>query len=431
MPAASKATTPETTSSRRSKIWPRSSVPRLRRAISSSSSQRSSADSCPPPLPPARADPPLFSGWLVTRRSPFPLPENTWTGRECPLCPPAETSRRPDALYLPGGTAHGRTEIRLTVLGWTLTMAAAGSAAWARRLPARKAPADRRRRELRPDFGGRRHRGSRRRRDRGRRRRHLGPRRLRRKVQLALRNAAARSHRGRDRAQVARSEQLVRGRPAHPGRRHPAEERFDTDLELGRRHRYRGDRRQGHGRELGRRGECPATSAAQPASSSGGSISADERRRRPRRLVERRRHRVREAHGRVVAGSSGGAVSVAFAAGNAKGGELSSSGGGVATKVDPAVGLEIDASSSGGSVDCDLPLTVRGRIGRDDVHGPLNGGGPLSSSLERRRHRHRRPLSPRGARRRPAARRCYSGGSTRLQAVASPDSKPSAKSGMR
>ena len=86
---------------------------------------------------------------------------------------------------------------------------------------------------------------------------------------------------------------------------------------------------------------------------------------------------IREARGRVVAESSGGGVSVAFAAGNAKGGDLSSSGGGVAAQVDPAVGLEIDASSSGGSVACDLPLTVRGRIGRNEVHGTLNGGGPL------------------------------------------------------
>ena len=86
---------------------------------------------------------------------------------------------------------------------------------------------------------------------------------------------------------------------------------------------------------------------------------------------------IREARGRVVAESSGGAVSVTFAAGNAKGGDLSSSGGGVAAQVDPTVGLEIDASSSGGAVDCDLPLTVRGRVGRNDVHGTLNGGGPL------------------------------------------------------
>ena len=86
---------------------------------------------------------------------------------------------------------------------------------------------------------------------------------------------------------------------------------------------------------------------------------------------------IREAHGAVVAGSSGGAVSVSFAAGNAHGGSLDSSGGGVEARLDPAVGLEIDASSSGGSVDCDLPLTVHGRVGRDDVRGTLNGGGAL------------------------------------------------------
>ncbi len=86
---------------------------------------------------------------------------------------------------------------------------------------------------------------------------------------------------------------------------------------------------------------------------------------------------IRDAHGKVVAESSGGAVSVTFAAGNAMGGHLSSSGGGVEARLDPAVALEIDASSSGGAVDCDLPLTVRGKIGRDDVHGTLNGGGAL------------------------------------------------------
>lgn len=112
-------------------------------------------------------------------------------------------------------------------------------------------------------------------------------------------------------------------------------------------------------------------------SSSGGSISADDIGGDLEADSSGGGVQVREAHGAVVAESSGGAVSVGFAAGNAKGGSLSSSGGGVAATIDPAVGLEIDASSSGGSVDCDLPLTVRGKIGRDDVHGTLNGGGPL------------------------------------------------------
>lgn len=112
-------------------------------------------------------------------------------------------------------------------------------------------------------------------------------------------------------------------------------------------------------------------------SSSGGSISADGIAGDLEAESSGGSVDIREAHGAVVAESSGGAVSVAFAAGNGKGGNLSSSGGGVEARVDPAVGLEIDASSSGGAVDCDLPLTVRGKIGRDDVHGTLNGGGSL------------------------------------------------------
>jgi hypothetical protein len=87
--------------------------------------------------------------------------------------------------------------------------------------------------------------------------------------------------------------------------------------------------------------------------------------------------RIDEAGGAVTAGSSGGSVSVAFAAGNARGGSLDSSGGGVSAQVDPGVGLEIDAAASGGSVDCDLPVTVRGRMSRDSIHGQLNGGGSV------------------------------------------------------
>lgn len=87
--------------------------------------------------------------------------------------------------------------------------------------------------------------------------------------------------------------------------------------------------------------------------------------------------RIEEAHGAVVAESSGGPVRVGFGAGNAKGGDLSSSGGGVEVRVDPAVGLEVDASTSGGRVHCDLPVTVRGKLSKDKLRGPLNGGGAL------------------------------------------------------
>jgi len=83
------------------------------------------------------------------------------------------------------------------------------------------------------------------------------------------------------------------------------------------------------------------------------------------------------AGGRVKAGSSGGPVRVSFAGGNSKGGDVDSSGGGVATTLDRGAGIELDAASTGGPVDCDLPVTMEGHVSRDKLHGKLNGGGAL------------------------------------------------------
>jgi hypothetical protein len=101
--------------------------------------------------------------------------------------------------------------------------------------------------------------------------------------------------------------------------------------------------------------------------------------------------RIREAGGRVEARSSGGPVTVRFAAGNNRGGVLSSSGGGLRAELDPSVALTIDASTSGGNVESELPMTTRGAAQRDDadwpskpfrkpttsLRGDLNGGGAL------------------------------------------------------
>ncbi|HXT52024.1 MAG TPA: hypothetical protein VN811_13350, partial [Thermoanaerobaculia bacterium] len=68
--------------------------------------------------------------------------------------------------------------------------------------------------------------------------------------------------------------------------------------------------------------------------------------------------------GRVTADSSGGPVTAVLAASNTAGASLSSSGGGVRVAVDAGARLSIDASSSGGSVVCDLPVTVQGKQSR-------------------------------------------------------------------
>lgn len=84
---------------------------------------------------------------------------------------------------------------------------------------------------------------------------------------------------------------------------------------------------------------------------------------------------IADAGSEVTASTSGGSVRVAFRAGNAKGGTLETSGGGVEVRVDPRVGLDLDASCSGGKVRTDLPVGVVGSVSEDGLRGTLNGGG--------------------------------------------------------
>ncbi len=86
---------------------------------------------------------------------------------------------------------------------------------------------------------------------------------------------------------------------------------------------------------------------------------------------------IEDVSGAVEAHTSGGPVRARFSAGNASGGSLSSSGGGITAIIDPAVSLDVDAHTSGGRVSVDLPITARGSWSRNTVRGELNGGGPL------------------------------------------------------
>ena len=81
------------------------------------------------------------------------------------------------------------------------------------------------------------------------------------------------------------------------------------------------------------------------------------------------------ASGRVDAHTSGGDVNVALARGNAKGGEIETSGGDIKLRVDPAVSLDLDASASSGEVTSNLPLKVTGVISPSRLHATLGAGG--------------------------------------------------------
>jgi DUF4097 and DUF4098 domain-containing protein YvlB len=85
---------------------------------------------------------------------------------------------------------------------------------------------------------------------------------------------------------------------------------------------------------------------------------------------------IENATGKVEGSTSGGGINVTLASPMKEEVRLSTSGGGVTVKVPEGAAFNLDASTSGGGVTCDLPVTVQGRMERNRLQGPVNGGGP-------------------------------------------------------
>ncbi len=84
---------------------------------------------------------------------------------------------------------------------------------------------------------------------------------------------------------------------------------------------------------------------------------------------------IKEIAGVVNAHTSGGPIDVSFS-GPLKGDcEFSTSGGGITVHVDPKSDFNLDAGTSGGGVNCRVPVTVTGEIKRNQIVGKVNGGG--------------------------------------------------------
>ena len=81
------------------------------------------------------------------------------------------------------------------------------------------------------------------------------------------------------------------------------------------------------------------------------------------------------ARGRVDADTSGGHIEVGLVKGNDRGGRIESSGGSVTVALDPNVNLNLDASTSAGSVTTDVPVKVVGKVSRSEIRGTLGSGG--------------------------------------------------------
>ncbi|MEO8036769.1 MAG: DUF4097 family beta strand repeat-containing protein, partial [Acidobacteriota bacterium] len=85
--------------------------------------------------------------------------------------------------------------------------------------------------------------------------------------------------------------------------------------------------------------------------------------------------RLASVTGGVDAQTSGGSVTANFA-GQPHPSKLFTSGGDVMVTVGGSAGLDLDAKSSGGDVESDLPVTIQGGHRDNAIVGKINGGGP-------------------------------------------------------
>jgi hypothetical protein len=84
--------------------------------------------------------------------------------------------------------------------------------------------------------------------------------------------------------------------------------------------------------------------------------------------------RLSDVDGKVRAETSGGDVAVRLKSAN-KGIYVETSGGNIELAMAKNSNANIDASTSGGEVICDLPITMSGKISENRIKGAINGGG--------------------------------------------------------
>jgi len=86
--------------------------------------------------------------------------------------------------------------------------------------------------------------------------------------------------------------------------------------------------------------------------------------------------RISDVDGNVKSETSGGNIYVKVTGSN-KGIYAETSGGNIEIRIAKNVGANIDAATSGGDVECDLPVTMSGKISESRIKGTVNGGGSV------------------------------------------------------
>ncbi len=86
--------------------------------------------------------------------------------------------------------------------------------------------------------------------------------------------------------------------------------------------------------------------------------------------------KVEEVYGPIDASTSGGSVYASIMEQPREDCKLTTSGGGVTVKLAKDVNIYLDAKTSGGSVNTDFPITIKGKVSRSKLQGKINEGGP-------------------------------------------------------
>jgi DUF4097 and DUF4098 domain-containing protein YvlB len=86
---------------------------------------------------------------------------------------------------------------------------------------------------------------------------------------------------------------------------------------------------------------------------------------------------IENVRGMVKGDTSGGSIHAVLLSPLPGDVSLETSGGGVTVQVPVNAAFNLDAEATGGGVHCDLPVTVQGKRERDELKGPVNGGGPV------------------------------------------------------
>lgn len=112
------------------------------------------------------------------------------------------------------------------------------------------------------------------------------------------------------------------------------------------------------------------------ASTSGGPISIEANLGRVRARTSGGGIQIREAKGAVDASTSGGGVTASLMGQPKEECRLYTSGGSINVSLSKNIHVDLDASTNGGTVWTDFDVPTRGDRQHDQIHAPLNGGGP-------------------------------------------------------